>query len=78
MRVGGGNPELVLWPLVAEPDELKPSVGIIIDEIAIGRAVGRPRKNPDATVVIASDAKKLLLKDRLETEIAPQHCRRTA
>ena len=37
------------------PDELKPGVGIIVDEIAIGRAVGGPCKNPDAAVVIATD-----------------------
>jgi hypothetical protein len=39
MRVGSGNPELVLWSLIAEPDEFKPGVGIMVDEIAVGRAV---------------------------------------
>ena len=73
MRVGGGNPELVLWPPVAKPNEFKSGVGVIVDEIAVGRAVGRPCKNTDAAVVITGGALELLLKDRIDAEIPPQH-----
>ena len=56
VRVGGGNTKLVLRPPVRKADEFDPGVCVIVDKVAVGRAVGSPREDADAAVVVPADA----------------------
>ncbi len=56
MSVRGRNAELVLRPAICQADEFQPRVRVIVDEVSVGRAVGRPREEADAAVVVRADA----------------------
>ena len=56
VSVRGRNAELVLRPAICQADEFHPRVRVIVDEVSVGRAVGRPREEADAAVVVRADA----------------------
>jgi hypothetical protein len=75
VRVGSGNTELVLGPPVRKADEFDPGVCVIANKVAVRRAVGSPREDADAAVVVPADAVYLLLGDGIESEISAQEAR---
>ena len=56
VSVGGGNTKFVLGPPIRKADEFEPGVCVIVDKVAVGRAVGSPREDADAAVVVPADA----------------------
>ena len=42
MGIARGDPELVVGPVVTEPDELDAGISIEIDQVAISRRAGDP------------------------------------
>src|SRR6185295_10852108 len=75
VSVGGRDAELILWPPLRKTDELDPGVCVIVDKVAVGRAVGSPREDADAAVVVPADAVYLLLGDGIEPEISAKQAR---
>ena len=59
MGIGGCDAELVVGTSVGQPDELEATVGVDIDQIAIGRSIGPAGEYADAAVVVAADGTEL-------------------
>jgi hypothetical protein len=56
--------------LVAKANEFHAGVCVQIDEVAIRRAVGCAREDPDAAIVVFADAIHLLFENRIDTVVA--------
>ncbi|MEH2560837.1 hypothetical protein V1289_000464 [Bradyrhizobium sp. AZCC 2289] len=72
---GASDSELVVRPSVLKPDELDAGVAVKVDQIAIRRAVGDARKNPDAAIIVSADPINLLFEDGLDPIVAGQRRR---
>ena len=72
MGITGGDPEFVVGPVVAKPDELDAGISVQIDQVAISRRAGNPAKYPYAAIVAVRHPIDLLLEDRPATDVPGQ------
>jgi hypothetical protein len=69
-RIAAGDTEFILGSLVAKTNKFDPCISVEVDDVAVRRAVGCPREDADAPVVVLSDAIDLLLEHGVNAEIA--------